>query len=272
MIGCLPRRRPLAWGWTFRSVAPGVASFPITTAGATGAQRAKEQEAAAAVWSVGLTELKPTRDAVHATFVMEDAARLPGLEDALTRDLGMALTDAIDKAIFVGDAGATGADADITGLQTAADVVEKTITQANKVKGSAALQSFAELIDGKHAISADQLQTVLSVGAMQLWMYTLANSGNSVDTTILEFLRRAGITATSRADIETATTNDKFGAFIGRARGIEGAGVAAIWESAQLIRDPYSGAKKGEIALTLNYLWNFGLPRPANFARIKFVT
>ena len=114
-------------GVTMRSVAPGVASFPITTAGATGAQRAKEEAAAAAAWTVGVTELKPTRDAVHATFVMEDAARLPGLEDALTRDLGAALTDAIDKAIFVGDAGATGTDADITGLQTAADIVEKTI-------------------------------------------------------------------------------------------------------------------------------------------------
>lgn len=37
------------------------------------------------------------------------------------------------------------------------------------------------------------------------------------------------------------------------------------------MRDHYSGAAKGEIALTLSYLWNFGLPRAANFARVKFV-
>ena len=48
-------------------------------------------------------------------------------------------------------------------------------------------------------------------------------------------------------------------------------GVAAVWEAAQLIRDPYTGAKSGEVALTLSHLWGFKLPRPSNFARVKFV-
>ena len=34
-------------------------------------------------------------------------------------------------------------------------------------------------------------------------------------------------------------------AFIGRARGIDGAGVAAVWEAGELIRDPYSGVRDG---------------------------
>ena len=75
-----------------------------------------------------------------------------------------------------------------------------------------------------------------------------------------------------RGDIDDATTNGKFGAFVGRGRGIDGAGVAPIWDSAELIRDPYTSAAKGEVVLTLNYFWNFGLPRPSNFARLKFVT
>ena len=54
--------------------------------------------------------------------------------------------------------------------------------------------------------------------------------------------------------------------------GLNGAGVAAVWEAGELIRDPYSGAAKGEVALTLCYLWDFGLPRTSNFQRIKFVT
>ena len=76
----------------------------------------------------------------------------------------------------------------------------------------------------------------------------------------------------ARGEIETATGNGKFGAFIGRSRGIEGAAVAPVWEAGELIRDPYSGAGKGEVALTLCYLWAFGLLRPSNFARVKFVT
>ena len=41
--------------------------------------------------------------------------------------------------------------ADIVGLQTAASVVEKTLTQANKVKADKTLEAFVDLIDGKHA-------------------------------------------------------------------------------------------------------------------------
>ena len=36
--------------------------------------------------------------------------------------------------------------------------------------------------------------------------------------------------------------------------------------------DPYTSAAKGEIALTMNTLWNFAVVRAANFKRLKFVT
>ena len=69
-----------------------------------------------------------------------------------------------------------------------------------------------------------------------------------------------------------AADNNHFGAFIGLGRGIEGAAVAAVYDAGQLIRDPYSDADSGEVRLTLNYLWDFGVPRTANFKRVKFVT
>ena len=54
--------------------------------------------------------------------------------------------------------------------------------------------------------------------------------------------------------------------------GIDGAGVAAVWDAGELIRDPYTDAAKGTVHLTLCWLWDFGLPRPENFQRLKFVT
>lgn len=257
-------------GITFESVEPGQASYPVTTAGATGAQRGREETAADAVWTVGVTELKPTRNAVRAIFTVEDAMRLPGLEGALRRDLQMALSDAIDATVFKGDSGADEAVGDITGLQTAANVVEKTITQANKLKPAESLAAFVGLVDGKHAASVGDLRVVLAVGAHTLWATTIANSA-AENQTILAFLKSNGLMCTVRGDLEDATAADDFGAFIGRGRGIEGAGVAAIWEAAQLIRDPYSSAAKGEVALTMHYLWAFGLPRASSFARVKFV-
>lgn len=254
-------------GVSMRSVGNGVASYPVTTAGAAGAQRARSEAAADAAWTVGVTEIKPKRNAVRAVFSIEDAARLPGLEDALRRDLGMALTEAIDRAIFVGDAGSQGNAADIVGLNTAG-IGEVTLKQSAKVKGPDTLAAFAGLIDGIHAGGAGDLRVVAAVGANTLWLSTLANAR---DMTIGQFLRANGVNFTVRGDIEAATTAGKFGAFVGLGRGIDGAAVAAVWESADLIRDPYSNASEGEVALTLSTLWGFEIPRPANFRRLKFV-
>ena len=256
-------------GITMESVPAGVASFPVTTAGASAAQRGRTEAAADAAWTVGVSELKPTRNAVRLVFSIEDAARIPGLESALTRDLRTALVEGVDRAIFLGDDDANENGADITGLQTAAGLTEQTIKQADKIKGPETLTAFTGLVDGKHAMGLGDLRVVASIGAYRLWENTIANSA-AENQTLAAFLRAAGLSWTARGEIETATSNGKFGAFIGRARGIEGAGVAAVWEAGELIRDPYSGAAKGEVALTLSYLWNFGLPRASNFARIKF--
>lgn len=258
-------------GVTFETVAPGLASYPILTAGATGKQRARGQDTGAAAWTMGATELKPTRHSVHAVFSREDDLRVPGLQDALMRDLRMALMDSLDQSVFTGDSSATGTDYDITGLQAATDVVEKEITQANKVKGKQTLTMFAELVDGKHAERIQDLMVVASVGSNVLWLTEVINSA-AENQTLGQFLAASGLSWMTRAGIESNSANGDFGGYIGRARGIEGAGVAPVWEDGQLIVDPYTGAKAGEVQLSMNTYWNFGLVRPTNFARIKYVT
>ena len=259
-------------GITFESVAPGIASYPVITGGGTPAQRGKGQDADDGAWTVGVSELKPTRNAVRAVFSEEDAMRLPGLEEALRRDLAMALTEKIDRTVFAGDSTANPANGDISGLDTLANVVEKEITQADKIKGPETLTAFAELIDGKHSNGLEDLRIVAAVGANSLWLATKISGNNAAIQTMSNFLRDSGLSWTVRGEIEAATTNGKFGAFLGRGRGLQGAGIAAVWNAGNLIRDPYSGGAAGEVALTLSYFWNFGLPRPTNFARIKFVT
>ena len=256
-------------GITMESVAPGVASFPVTTAGASAAQRGRAEAAADAAWTVGVTELKPTRNAVRAVFTEEDAHRLPSLEASLRRDLGMALAEGIDRTIFLGDAGANENTADIAGLNTLANVVEVEISQTNKVLGPGTLEAFSGLVDGIHAMTFGDLMICSSVGAWRLWENTIINSA-AENQTLASFLRMAGLSWAARGEIETATAADDWGAFVGRGRGVEGAGVAALWEAGMLLRDPYSASASGQVNLTLSYFWNFGLPRASNFARIKF--
>ena len=258
-------------GVTFTSVPAGVSSHPVTTAGASASQQAKSEAASAAAWTIGVVTMEPKRNAVHAIFSIEDAQRIgPGLEDALQRDLRMALTEGIDRAIFKGDSGPAGTGADIVGLQTAA-ISESTLSQSNKLKGDKILELFAGYIDGVHAQGPGDVRIVNSVGSNVLWM-TTPQAATVENQTIAQYLRASGISWTTRGSSDTNTANGDFAGYVGLARGSAGAAVAAVWESASLIRDPYSGADQGEVGLVLNTLWDFKLPRTSNFKRVKYVT
>ena len=257
-------------GITMPIVAPGIANYPVMSAGGNPIQRNRAEAVSASTYTVAVTELKPTRKAVHAIYSIEDNARLPGLADGIARDMRLAMVEKVDRDIFVGDSGASGTSADIAGLNTAT-ITEVTLTQANKVKGSRWMGLFAAMIDGKYAVDTNDLRIVMSVGANTLLMSTVDTAAVSLDTAA-QFLRNNGINWTARGDIETATATGDFGAFVGRARGQAGSAVAPMWAGGSLVRDPYTSAKNGEVQLTLSYLWNFGIPRGANYRRIKFVT
>ena len=259
-------------GITMPTVPAGVAAYPVMSAGGSGAQRGRTQAAAESTYTFTVTELKPTRHAVHGIYSIEDELRLPGMADAIERDMAMATVESMDKAIFNGANGANEDVGDITGLRTHADVDETTVTQTNKVKGDELLQDFLAFVDGKYALSMADVRVVASVGSNVLWGGTV-HAATVENQTVAAFLRANGVTWTTREGIDTNTANGDFGAYIGLARGVDGAGVAPIWNRAQIIRDTYGDhATKGEVGLTLNTFWNFDLPRAANFKRLKYVT
>ena len=257
-------------GITMPSVPAGTRAYPVLGSTATPAQRGRTEAAVDAAITASVVEVKPTRSSVRAVYSVEDDARLPGLSDAILRDLRSAMTERIDRSIFTGDNGANENTADIVGLNTAS-ITETTLTQSNKIKGVETVKAFADLVDGIYAGSFSDLNIVSAIGAWRLWESTVLPTPVTTGQTIASFMRAAGLSWGARGSIENATTAGKFAAFVGLGLSIEGAGVAPVWNSGQLIRDPYTGAAKGETALTLQFLWNFALPRPANFKRIKYV-
>ena len=256
-------------GVTFEGVAPGVAAFPVTASGASAAQRGRTQAAADTAWTVRVVEAKPSRNTVRAVFSEEDAHRLPAVEEALRRDLSMALAEGVDRTVFLGDTGANEDSADITGLATATGVIDKELTQAQKATATDTLQVFMELIDGKHAVSPDDLRIVMATGANAYWRSRLAVTEDA--TSQAAFMIDNMLRWTTRGDLADDTAANDWAAFVGRNRGINGAAVAAIWDSGAFIRDPYSSAASGKVSLTLSYYWALVLPRASNFARVKFV-
>ena len=257
-------------GISFRNVAPGVAAYPVTTAGGTPVQRGRSQAVTESTYTVAVTEIKPSRAAVHGIYSIEDDARLPGIADAIQRDMRAAMVEDVDRTIFVGDSGANEAAGDITGLQTAG-ISEATLSQSNKVKGPQSLAVFLGYVDGRYASRLADLRVVAAQGANTLWYSTVVNSAASNET-IAQFLMANGLTWSVRGGIQDSSANNEFGAFVGLPNGIDGSAIAAVWDQGQMIVDPYANATSGEVKLTLNYLWQFKVPRTANFKRLKFVS
>ena len=258
-------------GISFRPVPPGVAAFPVTTHGGAPQQRGRTQAAAERTYTVAVTEIKPARRAVHGVYSVEDDARLPGLGAAIERDMRMAMVESVDLAVFNGDDGANENTADIVGMETAS-IDEATLTQTNSKKADEVLKFFLAYVDGQYAASLSDVRIVTSVGANVLW-YGSIHAATVDNQSIAQFLMASGLSWTARGGIDTATTNGKFGAYVGLARGVDGAGIAAVWEQGQLVRDIYGDhATQGEVGLTLNYLWQLAFPRTDNFKRLKFVT
>ena len=96
-------------------------------------------------------------------------------------------------------------------------------------------------MDGVYAAMLSDVRIVTAQGANTLWYSTIHNSAAS-NQTIAQFLMDSGLAWSTRGNIESDTANGDFGAFMGLARGIEGAGIAAVWETGQLITDPYTSA------------------------------
>ena len=256
-------------GVTFKAVAPGAASYPVVTAGATPAQRGREQDAADAAWTVSATTIEPTGNRSRLKFSRIDALRLPGLEDAFGRELRQGMVEKIDRTIFIGDSGANENDQDITGFQ-GSGITEFTLTQAAKNNGQTTLFRFLTQCDGRYARGVSDLRVVASIPSYQLWESQIHLAAVSPET-IAQFMRGAGMSWTTRGNLASNTSANAFGAYVGLGRGIEGAAVAAIWEDAELIRDPYSDAASGTVALTLHTSWGFAITRENNFKRLKYV-
>jgi len=181
-----------------------------------------------------------------------------------------AMTERVDYTIFAGDANANEDAADIGAFFAADGIGAHTIKNADKAKADKLVAIFASMIDGLHANSTADLKVVASVPFNTLMLSTIANAA-AENQTLAAFLAVSGITWRTRAGIAANANAGSDVAAIGLGRGQMGAGVVAMWPGGTLVRDVYSGARSGEVLLTLHTLWNFGLVRPSNFAKLGVI-
>ena len=235
--------------------------------------RARSQAVDAVAAALASETMTPKRMSARYVWRIEDTARIERLEEQLRSDLEMAVRVGMDTKIMEGDDGATGADADITGLTAATGVKEVTGTFRANIANGAMLWTQATtalngLVDGIRAQTPGEVSLVLAPTLFRA-LYSLFPVAQASDT-IADLLMRLGYSWRVAGNLTTAAlaANDMVGLGslpVGR----QNAAVAAVWPTMSLIRDVYTGAAKGEVALTSIMLWDFKVIRADQFYRLK---
>ena len=242
------------------SVPTGDSNFPVLTGGVTPTQAAKGATVHSEAATFGVETLDPRRLTARYVFRIEDLSRFNGMEDALRRDLRDALADSMDNLVLNGDGSAPNPTGFFSELTAPAD------------PGASATISFAQLL-AAHAAGVDgrYAQNLLDV-RMLIGSHTyrvgaaIQTAGGGLAATDYLIARSGGLRVSSHV---VAPVSDIQGGLT-YAVGGAGSAVAPIWEGLSLVRDIYSGAAEGEIAVTALGLWNFKIVREDPYQYVKF--
>ena len=207
--------------------------------------------------------LKPRRLQASYLFRIEDMAELAGMEEALRDDLSNAMAEQLDKAVLTDD------ETTASGLNEVSGFIDN-ITETDKSTAVVTFNDFIELyadqVDGRYAQSTTDVK-VLTGSKLYTKAHTLFET-TAVRESAYSYISRIGGGFQVSAHVPTTGSDKKQNALV--VRNMTRAAVAPIWQGLTLIRDPYTGAEKGEIKLSATMLYSFEILRAKNFANIKY--
>ena len=241
-------------GITGQSVGVGESAVAVISTSASPGAPAEGADQAHSAGAFESAALVPARLQASLFFSVEDAARIMGLSDAFRMNLTGALSDELDKQIL------TNATNGLFGGTNLADNDASAVGTFITLKKRIVYDS----IDGKFAVNAGDLRVVLGSES-----YAFAGSvyrGNNSDIDALESImaKVAGVRVSSH--VPAASSNKQE---LVVARGAAQHVAVALWSGVDLLEDPYSMAKSGEVILTGRMLHAIKILRKDGFRKVE---
>ena len=237
-----------------QSVGVGEAAFAVVSTSASPGTPAEGAEQAHSTGAFESANLVPSRLQASLFFSVEDAARIMGLSDALRTNLVDALSDALDDQILTNSTNGLFGGTNLANNNT------------NTVGTFATLKKriIYDSVDGTYASNAGDLRVVLGADS-----YGFAGSlyrGNQGDVDVSESIaaKVAGVRVSSHVP---ATASDKQELVV--ARGTAQHVAVALWNGIDLLEDPYSLSKTGEVILTGRMLHAIKILRADGFRKVQ---
>ena len=239
-------------GITGQSVATGAAAVAVVSTSASPGTPAEGAEQAHSTAAFESASLVPTRLQASLFFSVEDAARIMGLSEALRMNLSDALSDALDEQILTGSNGL------FAGTNLADHNTNTTGTFVTLKK-----RIVYDAIDGKYAANAGDLRVVLGSESNAFMGSIYRGSNSDVDALESVMSKVAGLRVSSHVPVEASDKQE-----LVVARGSAQHVAVALW-GIDLVEDPYSMAKSGEVILTGRMLHAIKILRKDGFRKVE---
>ena len=259
----MPRLFPQAvanmLGVSMPTVPAGQRNYVYLSAGTSASMAAAGTAVDATAGTFTTTQLSPVALQARYLFSQESTLTLAGMEAALASDLRMLLSDKMDALILEGSGSAPEVSGFFNSLTapTAESTTDTALTYASKLYGA---------IDGVHASSPADVR--LLVGTKTLThMGGVFHTGTAVNADSWLRNNSAGVLASKHVAAPASGVQDGL-AF--RTRTGEFDAVAPVWQGLQLMRDPYTGLSRREVAIQLTMYWNFAVVRSSAYSLISF--
>lgn len=253
-------------GVSMDSVGAGEVSHLVLSAGVSPEQKAEGAGKDAEAATIAATVLEPTRLTAGYLFRVEDMARSRGLEPALRADLAAAMRSRMDYYVLRGDGDAPEPSGFLD--DTSGSLAAPTDTQAALPTFAETVGFAADAIDGLYAPMMSDVHTLMGPSAYAVAAKTFTPNGDISAATYLS-RQAGGLRSTAHMPAPADVSGKDYEQAVIARRGVGRNAVAAVWEGLELIRDPYSGAAKGQVALRAIALWDFAILRAAAFKRIR---
>ena len=248
-------------GISMPTVPVGTPAYPYLTTSVTASMLA---QSAAAPETAGAFEVKTAsvrRLAGSFKITKEDLTKLSGLEESLRNNLSMVLSDQLDNQILNGDGNAPNLDG----------LFKELTDPAAPASGDKTFEKWLErvvgYVDGLLATDTMGLRLLVGMETYRTFVQTLRGADTTTSFGAYVGSQIAGLRSTRR--VAAAVSNIQQAII---RRGME-ADIckAPVWMGVEFIRDPYTGAGKGEIVITATtLLGGLAITRPDAFAQTSF--
>ena len=232
------RTAAAALGVQFPTVETGQANYPVLTTVPTASSLAKDGAAPSTAGAFRLDTRTPKRVSGQFEVRVEDLALLPGMEESLRGAIDMVLGEALDKQVFTGN----GTDPNFSGVfVTTANVAIASAVETFKT----GVSRFAALVDGQYAYAPSDMRAVIGVDTYSLYAGLFQGSTN---VSLYDYLvdKLGGLRVSKRVPAKASSGQKGIVALTAGSQPIR----VPVWQGVQLIRDPFTGAGKGQVTVT----------------------